>query len=291
MLKPLILGWLVVLGVLGCSTGFLEDTTTADSKTATKSSDTRNNSSNSKQELDSTALEPVPIGGGFLVCAKLDRAATGVGCRIESENAEKVEVSDLRPKDVSAFNANDQLVAITFKVETATSFWHWVAISEVAATEVAYVRLDRRFESDLGSAANEAPVMDQHPSLDEVSAAVGPPPGLAEMTVVEDDQVEARGVMWYRGAQGESCNQTCADRGGFYADATAEWTKNLEFCANLVQTMRPDVTVQAGVALNSDAGLGCFTRGTERVFREVSDVPVNGDSLNPNVNRLCACME
>lgn len=255
-------------------------------------------------ENDFSANEPVQIGGGFLVCAKLDSIGTSVGCRIEDEDHRKLEIENLRSDDLLAYTPEQILVKLEFRLTSSDSFWHWASMEDITGKNIDTIRLKERFRADGGEEAKVSKILETHPS-DQLSAdflttddivmvrlqVVGPPPSPEEIERLDDDRALAGGYYWYHGATGQSCDQVCENRGGYLETVTTAWASSIEFCANLHQGMKPSIEIEGLGLIFDQIGLGCFTSfltGT-RIFQEVNMPVARGPAKSLVARRFCAC--
>lgn len=253
-------------------------------------------SSRDQVEDEAVANEPVPIAGGFLVCVNPTAAEDSIACRIASPAREKLQLEGLQADDLIPFASNHQSLPKSFQLADEGDSWHWLLVEDSLVSQVAFVRLSDRFVADGGRAALESLIFKESEiTLDEQSAgegSIGPTPGPADMERTSDNRLVANDSYWYHGAESESCNDVCEDKGGFLEEVTAHWTRDLVFCSNLHRVMRPNTQLDRHFVVSDEIrGLGCYTDENEvgAIFLEESDLPLLASASANGVRRYCSC--
>lgn len=254
----------------------------------------------SDDESESHASEPVSIGGAYLICATAKAEQPVIGCRLEDENRQKIVINDARNEDVTALSSEGSRLAVTFHATPASSFWHWISASELAGLAISKVTLSKRFVLDSEDGYVSA-ILDSHPDekvvLPETQSepiagpAISPPPSGGQITKIAENKVKAGDYFWHYGPIGLSCTDTCAANGGFNQAVTAEWSKSVGFCTNVITRIFGLAISPVSDVTDDNLGLGCFTvQGSiPTVFTERSKAPANADSKQTGVRRLCSC--
>ncbi|MFW7378673.1 MAG: hypothetical protein ACOH5I_07700 [Oligoflexus sp.] len=298
---------LLLCSLMGCSASIFEDERSKQEIKSPKSAaDASDATKEDADQQDFSANEPVPIGGGFLICAHRDNLGKSIGCRIEDQEYRKMELQNLRNDDLIALSSDRQAIKISFQVTESDSFWHWLTTEDISELDIASIRLSDRFLAEGGDSAKESDVLDLHPNdilipdpvlSDEVAAVrlqvVGPPPAEEVIEFISDTQVKAGEYFWYYGRPNQSCSEVCENRGGNLETVTAAWTSSMRFCGSLHRKMLPDLPIDGLGILFDQIGLGCFTNilTGSTIYQEVNLPPAMANAKGFGVRRFCACRE
>jgi hypothetical protein len=253
-----------------------------------------------EDENEYRASEPVPIGGAYLICAYDTIEQSTIGCRLEDESRQKIQIKDARNDDVAALSSEGSHLAVNFQAAPVSSFWHWVSVSELTGIIIAKVTLSKRFilneeggyvSEVLDSYPDEKTVLPDTQSETEVPPAVSPPPSGGQIPRIADNKVKAGDSFWYYGPDGQSCAEACAANGGYNQAVTVEWSKSVGFCTNVITRIFGLAISPVSDQTDDNQGLGCFTvQGSlPTIFTESSKAPVTPDSKKTGVRRLCSC--
>lgn len=112
-------------------------------------------------------------------------------------------------------------------------------------------------------------------------------PGIPGCACAEAGGALVDGVCWFLGADGDSCNETCAGVGRSYDDATRDIAGSGGTNAEC-EAVQTALGVFAGPIVNFQAaGFGCGLQGGPSSFRDTD--PTTSDRATDGVVRICAC--
>lgn len=101
------------------------------------------------------------------------------------------------------------------------------------------------------------------------------------------------GACWFPGtALGASCDQTCADQGLVYDDATrtvAGSDGSNANCQAVLNGLSFPAPFGGGFACEPLSGVGCSSAPIDFVSARCSSPPTTGAASEPNIVRICAC--
>lgn len=101
------------------------------------------------------------------------------------------------------------------------------------------------------------------------------------------------GYCWFRGAEGDSCDATCANAGRIYDEATSTYAGSAGTVANCAQ-LAGDYGLANTVWLNGSCsnGLGCYDTGLNGFLRCTTPATTSSASQSPGgYRRICACQD